>query len=115
MIRADLRSHEAGAFGGEKTERRKGIRCSLLAVTTSTESQPLESFVNGKCIRATLTNVLHIPETQQNLISIGKLADRGFEAHFTDSGLKIVRNGRVVAVGVREEGELYRLKCRVVK
>ena len=77
-------------------------------------SVPLESFVNGECIRATLTNVLHIPEVQQNLISIGKLADRGFEAHFTGSGLKIVRNKRVVAVGVREGEKLYRLKCRVV-
>ena len=77
-------------------------------------SVPLESFVNGECIRATLTNVLHIPEVQQNLISIGKLADRGFEAHFTGSGLKIVRNSRVVAVGIREGEKLYRLKCRVV-
>ena len=77
-------------------------------------SVPLESFVDGACIAATLTNVLHVPDVQQNLISIGKLTDRGFEARFTGTGLKIMRGTQVVALGVREGEKLYKMKCRVL-
>lgn len=63
---------------------------------------PLESFVDGKCIPCLLTEVLHIPDVKQNLISIGKLTDKGFEARFTSRDLKVWRDGKVVAEGTRK-------------
>lgn len=74
----------------------------------------IKNLVGGKYILATLTDVLHVPKVHRNLISIGVLTDRGFEALFTKEGLKVVRNNKVVAAGVRESGRLYRLRCRTV-
>ena len=79
-----------------------------------TGSISLENFIQGDCIRATLTDVLFVPEVKQNLVSIGKLTHRGLAAEFTNDSLLVRSGSRVVAVGVRQNQRLYKLKCRVV-
>ena len=75
---------------------------------------PIESFVYGKCLSGSLVDVIYVPDVQQNLISIAKMTDRGFEARFTNKGLSIVRGDEVVATGTREGERLYRMKCRLI-
>lgn len=73
-------------------------------------SFPLESSVYGKSIEVKLTNVLHVPQLKQNLISIGKLTDQGLEARFTSEGVRVFRKGKIVAVGDRADERLYRMR-----
>ena len=51
---------------------------------------------------------------KQNLITIGRLTDRGYAAEFTKNCLKVRKGSMTVAVGERENRRLYKLNCRVV-
>ena len=77
-------------------------------------SVPIESFVDGKPILITVTDVLYFPQVQQNLLSIRQLTQHGLEVRFTADGLKILSGKRVIAIGELQDERLYRLKCRVV-
>lgn len=57
----------------------------------------VESMVNGKRYKGELTNVLHVPDVRQNLISVGMLTDKGFGS----KGMTLSRNGVVIAIGDR--------------
>lgn len=66
--------------------------------------------VDGDPVEIRLTEVLFVPELEGGLLSVGKMARKGFEVHFSEHGCNVVnKSGNIVAVGDRF-GNLYKLK-----
>ena len=87
------------------------------AEVTLTDGQKLkvvgigEGFVEldeGENRNILLTNVLFVPDLRGNLISVKKLANKGYEVHFKESVCKITKSGRIVASAIVTNG-LYEL------
>ena len=53
---------------------------------------------NGEIIEITLRGVLYVPTLEGNMISIGKLVEKGVRAVFDNTGCKLVYGNTVVAV-----------------
>jgi hypothetical protein len=53
-----------------------------------------------------LMNVLHVPTTTQNLVSIGQIVNQGMEVRFTHLGAFIEEEGRIIARG-RRDGRMF--------
>lgn len=53
---------------------------------------------NGQSIELTLRGVLYVPTLEGNMISIGKLAEKGVRAVFDNTGCKLVYENTVVAI-----------------
>ena len=67
---------------------------------------------SGKLGRRTVTlqDIVYVPEASSNLLSTTTLMDRGYEISMKrESGVKILKNGVLVASTIRE-GKLYRLR-----
>lgn len=54
-------------------------------------------------IRKIMTNVLYVPEIHANLVSSGKIMDRGPQQRSDNKRCKFLKDGHVVAVGARKE------------
>ena len=56
-----------------------------------------------------LDSVLYVPDLQENLLSIGQLADRGIDTRFSSYGAELKRHGEILAVA-RKIGRNYVLQ-----
>lgn len=64
----------------------------------------------GKHIDIDLNNVLFVPDLDGGLLSVGKIAEKGFDVKFNKNGVEILDStGRIVALG-EKNGGLYVLK-----
>lgn len=64
--------------------------------------------------RKHLTNVLYVPEIHMNLFSQGKVLDRGHKLNSDNKRCEIVKNGNIVAVGVRRGG-LFQMLFKIIE
>lgn len=64
---------------------------------------------DGKRVNLTVKHVLHVPALKNNLLSVSKITDEGFEVVFGISACSIVKGKKVIVSGERC-GNLYRLK-----
>lgn len=64
---------------------------------------------DGKSVNLTVHHVLHVPALKNNLLSVSKITDEGFEVVFRKSGCSIMKEEKVIVSGERY-GNLYRLK-----
>lgn len=84
-----------------------------LASNTSTEIQgkgvaALSTLVNGKCKYVKLDNALHVPDLRTNLVSVGKITDKGFEVIFRDRKAEVTdKTGNVILTADRLNGLYY--------
>jgi len=66
--------------------------------------------VGGRAERFKVNDVLRVPELRTNLLSVGKIVDRGFRVIFDKDKANIIdKNNRVVLTAYRK-GELYYLR-----
>lgn len=66
----------------------------------------------GEAIDVRLDNVLYVPELDSGLISVSKIADKGYDVLFKQNSVEIIdKSKKVVALGMRSGG-LYMLKDR---
>ena len=69
----------------------------------------IELDINGDPSPTVIENVLYAPTLRANLLSVGKLTDRGYQVDFTKSKCKILgKNGEIIATATRKDG-LYKL------
>lgn len=75
----------------------------------------VEMLNAGKWDPGYLTKVWHVPESNQNLFSAGSALDNGL-SEYADSKQREFRDkeGKTVAVGIRQSNGLYKLLMRVV-
>ncbi len=57
----------------------------------------IKVFVDGKPFKVRLMNVLHVPGTDYQILSVSKIIDKGLNAKFDGSRCHIMSNSRVVA------------------
>uniref|UniRef100_A0AAG5DHX2 Uncharacterized protein n=1 Tax=Anopheles atroparvus TaxID=41427 RepID=A0AAG5DHX2_ANOAO len=86
VIEKSLRSNVTVADGSEN--RVEGVGDCLIRCATE----------NGESIELTLRGVLYVPTLEGNMISIGKLAEKGVRAVFDNTGCKLVYENTVVAI-----------------
>lgn len=88
-----------------------------LANNASTEikgkgSVHLTASMNGVTKQVKLRETLLVPELRTNLLSVGKICDRGFKVTFESDAATIVdTSGRPILRAERESGGLYLLKA----
>lgn len=71
------------------------------------------AFANNQWTKKHILDVLYVPEIHFNLFSSGKAMDRGYQLQSNNKHCELLKNNKVVAVGVRHE-KLYRMLFKVV-
>ena len=71
----------------------------------------LETIVGSKLI---LRDVRHVPDIRLNLISVGKLDDKGFANSFDNDKWKLTKGSLVLARGTKENS-LYVMQAKLNK
>ena len=73
----------------------------------------VESFIDGQCLKHTLTNVWYTPDVVKYLFSVPAAADKGIEYHLDRHKCSLVKEITTLVVGERHDG-LYKLQLRAV-
>lgn len=74
----------------------------------------VKTFQEGKDTKRTISDVLFVKDLKCNLMSIGKLCDKGFEVTFTKHGATISKDGQEQFTANRN-GSLYEIEFQVEK
>jgi len=75
----------------------------------------VEMFLNGKWIPSVLRNVWYVPELGVNLFSLIVAEMKGYTVCAENSQIQLMRNGELVAVGMRDGKSLYKMMMHVAK
>jgi transposase InsO family protein len=73
----------------------------------------IEKCVNDEWRNARIENVLYVPEMKKNLFSVGMCTTRGLEVLFKGDYVNIHGDNELLAFGVKQENEIYRMVFRV--
>ncbi|KMQ85398.1 transposon ty5-1 protein [Lasius niger] len=95
--------------------------CDSVAITTANSQDMRAKFVGNVKI-SVLTNtgiekvkaeeVLHVPDSAANLLSVSKMVEKGFSVHFTPNGSKIEdSDGHCLGI-MTNEGGIFKLMTR---
>ena len=74
----------------------------------------IESDVNGVIKRHKLTNVLHVPQIDRNLFSLGRGQDNGATSVMNKDNIKMFFEGKQIAYAIRDTNGLYEMNFRVI-
>ena len=74
-----------------------------------------KKLVGGLWSDARLEEFLYVPGLKKNLFSVGVCTKKGFDLIFKNNCVNIMREGEIVASGVRQDNDTYRMFIRVVK
>lgn len=72
------------------------------------------AFNGNEWISKRMVNVLYVPEIHLNLFSSGKAMDRGYKLQSDNKRCELLKDGDVVAVGVRRE-KLFQMLFKMVE
>lgn len=72
----------------------------------------VDVFDGSKWVAKFISDVLHVPEIHTNLFSQGRCLDKGYVLHSTANKCIIRDGNRVVAMGERTHGGLYKMLIR---
>jgi hypothetical protein len=75
----------------------------------------IETFVNGKRVAGTMSDVLYVPNMKRNLFSVKYVAKKGIDFKISQKGRECTfsREGKIVAKGI-DVGNLYKLDMHVI-
>ena len=73
----------------------------------------IEKFVDGAWYPSKIKKVLYIPQMKKNLFSVGQCTSRGHEVFFSGDRVEIRNRGKIVAFGVKQENQIFRMLFRV--
>ena len=74
----------------------------------------IKKLIDGVWRDGRIENVLYVPKLKKNLFSVGVCTSNGFEVLFKDNEVKIVRDSEIVASGLKQENDLYRMFFKVI-
>lgn len=72
----------------------------------------IQRYVNGAWQKASIDNVLYVPRIEKNLFSVGVCTTKGLEVVFKNNSVKIVDGDEVLATGIKQDNEIYRMLFR---
>ena len=70
----------------------------------------LETDINGNQVECILSDVLYIPKLERNLVSMGRLIDKGCNFEVVENTMKTKIDGKTILQFTREEGGLFELE-----
>lgn len=71
-----------------------------------------EAEVSGSIKSVSLKNALHVPDLRSNLLSVGKITERGFKVLFEeDSASLLDRNGNISLIADKIDGLYFIREC----
>lgn len=73
----------------------------------------IEKFVDNQWQEARIENVLYVPKVRKNLFSVGVCTNKGFDVLFKGQCVVIKRDNQIVAQGIKQNNDIYRLLIRV--
>jgi len=88
----------------EKTRRTKPCRASLFTRLAARQVPSQTRRVTRRVLAP-----LHVPKVKKNLFSVGVCTSKGFELVFKGQKVTIVRDDEIVASGIKQENEIYRV------
>lgn len=71
-------------------------------------------YVNDDWRPGRIENVLYVPKLKKNLFSVGVCTSKGFDVVFKDNWVNLKVNNEDVALGVKQQNEIYRMLFKVV-
>ena len=99
----------------EEIAQIEGITPGATLCTHGRGTVALQFKVNDTIFPVTLSNVKHAPAAPNNLISIGRLTDKGCTVNFTTTGAEFkLRTGVIFGIG-RKVGQMYQMRVRPKK
>ena len=87
-----------------------GKNCAVMGQGTI----PIEKFIDGSWESARIEKVLYVPAVTKNLFLVGVATKGGRHVVFGEKFVKIMRQNKVLATGVKVQNEIYRMLFRVV-
>lgn len=70
-------------------------------------------YANGEWTRARIENVLYVPQIKRNLFSVGVCTSKGYKVVFRDDSVVFRKGSEVMACGIKQNNEIYRLLFKV--
>ena len=67
----------------------------------------IRNEVDGVTLQSVLQEVLYVPKLGANLFTVSSAARNGNDVSFSGDGVKVLKNTKVLAVGLRENNNLY--------
>jgi len=74
----------------------------------------IKMYVDGTWLNGKLEDVLFVSSLRKNLFSTGVCTSKGYVLKFESDNVKISRNNSIMAYGVRQSNNLFRLLVKVV-
>lgn len=74
----------------------------------------IERYVNGEWIKGKLENVLYVPSLKKNLLSVGACTNKNYIALFKKNSVELYLNKKLMASGILQRNNLFRMLFRVV-
>lgn len=102
--------NDISRFSNIDSSRRGDLYLANSAVTDSVAegTAEFEADVLGAIKSISLNHTLHVPDLRTNLVSVGKITDRGFRVHFDKNSASILdSSGNVKMVADRVDGLYY--------
>lgn len=79
-------------------------------------SVSLNVYSDGLTKRVDLKNTLHVPDLRTNLLSVGKMCDKGLKVIFETDGASVInREGKTVLRADRVNGGLYYVRASLLE
>jgi len=78
----------------------------------------IKKFINGVWHDARIEKVLHVPKLSReskNLLSVGVCTKKGLEVQFKNNRVELVRDDEVLATGMKQDNDVYRMLFKVVR
>jgi len=74
----------------------------------------IERLVNGVWCSGCIKDVLHVPQMKKNLFSVGVCITKDFDVHFQNKRVIFLKDGKMMAQGIKQDNEIYRMFFKVV-
>ena len=75
----------------------------------------IKKLIDGVWHDARIEKVLHVPKLRKNLFSVGVCTKRGLSVKFKINRVEVVLNSEVLATGMKQGNDVYRMFFKVAK
>lgn len=75
----------------------------------------IRKLIDGQWFSSKIENVLYVPKLRKNLFSVGVCTSLDYRVSFCGGEVKIYRNRNLMAKGIKQDNQIYRMMFEVVQ
>lgn len=75
----------------------------------------IKRLIDGVWHDARIEKVLHVPKLRKNLFSVGVCTKKGLGVQFKNNRIEVVHDGEILATGMKQSNDVYRMFFKVAK